>query len=402
MLFALGFITMFMIGGFTGIMHSSVPIDAQHQDTYFVVAHFHYVLIGGALFGLFAGFYFLDSEDNREALVRKSFRLHPDVHRFQPYVFPCIIGIDRSNLVGHTATTKDMVRSVESIATVGSFILGVGVLIGVLQFIHSFYSKKLKPAGKNPWDARSLEWTLSSPVKDYNFARTPIIKARDQAWENNYGSKDKHSEKEPLDDHGVHMPDRSWTPLITGFGHSLCCSVCFFINPLACRVNWSGLHRCHSRRIHFCSRSHIMGHRGSEELPFVSQGRREDFVLRKLYKFLKSMSEAATHALEHHEPVTSTGIPNKKILMWTFLGSDCMFFGTLISTHLIYRKISGTVNGTPLDIRNIFDIELTSFSTFILFASSLFMALAVSAIHKGNLKSTRWMLLGTIVFGAIF
>ena len=60
------------------------------------------------------------------------------------------------------------------------------------------------------------------------------------------------------------------------------------------------------------------------------------------------MSEAATHALEHHEPVTSTGIPNKKILMWTFLGSDCMFFGTLISTHLIYRKISGTVNGTPL------------------------------------------------------
>ena len=56
MLFALGFITMFMIGGFTGIMHSSVPIDAQHQDSYFVVAHFHYVLIGGALFGFFVDF----------------------------------------------------------------------------------------------------------------------------------------------------------------------------------------------------------------------------------------------------------------------------------------------------------------------------------------------------------
>ena len=105
------------------------------------------------------------------------------------------------------------------------------------------------------------------------------------------------------------------------------------------------------------------------------------------------MSEAAAHAIDHHEPVTSTGIPNKKVLMWAFLGSDCMFFGTLISTHLIYSKISATVNGTPLDIRNIFDIELTSFSTFILLASSLFMALAVSAIHKGNLKSTRWMLL---------
>jgi len=96
--------------------------------------------------------------------------------------------------------------------------LGVGVLIGFIQFIHAFRSKKLKPAGKNPWDARTLEWTLSSPVKEYNFARTPIIKSRDQAWENNYGPSDKHSEKEPLDDHGVHMPDRSWTPLLTGFG----------------------------------------------------------------------------------------------------------------------------------------------------------------------------------------
>ncbi|MDG1326042.1 MAG: heme-copper oxidase subunit III [Opitutales bacterium] len=114
------------------------------------------------------------------------------------------------------------------------------------------------------------------------------------------------------------------------------------------------------------------------------------------------MSEASAHALEHHEPETSTGIPNKKVLMWAFLGSDCMFFGTLISTHLIYRKISATVGGNFLDIRDIFDIELTSFSTFILLASSLFMALAVSAIHKGNLSSTRWMLFGTIIFGAIF
>lgn len=114
------------------------------------------------------------------------------------------------------------------------------------------------------------------------------------------------------------------------------------------------------------------------------------------------MSEAAAHAEEHHEPYSSTGIHPKKVLMWAFLGSDCMFFGTLISTHLIYRKISATVNGTYLDIRDVFDIELTSFSTFILLASSLFMALAVSAIHKGNLNSTRWMLFGTIVFGSIF
>jgi len=104
------------------------------------------------------------------------------------------------------------------IATIGSFILGVGIAIGVYQFLSSFFNKKLKAAGKNPWDARTLEWSLSSPVKEYNFSRTPIIKSRDQTWENNYGPRDKHSQKEPLDDHGIHMPDRSWCPLITAVG----------------------------------------------------------------------------------------------------------------------------------------------------------------------------------------
>ena len=102
------------------------------------------------------------------------------------------------NLEELIAITKGMVfEAWNQIATVSSFILGVGVFIGVLQFIHSFYSKKLKPAGKNPWDARSLEWTLSSPVKDYNFARTPIIKARDQAWKIITGKKKTVQKKSP-------------------------------------------------------------------------------------------------------------------------------------------------------------------------------------------------------------
>jgi len=104
------------------------------------------------------------------------------------------------------------------IATIAAFVLGVGIAIGIYQFVNSFFDKKLKKAGKNPWDARTLEWTLSSPVKEYNFARTPIINARDQAWENNYGPKEKHSQKEPLGDHGVHMPDHSWCPLVTAVG----------------------------------------------------------------------------------------------------------------------------------------------------------------------------------------
>jgi cytochrome o ubiquinol oxidase subunit 3 len=101
----------------------------------------------------------------------------------------------------------------------------------------------------------------------------------------------------------------------------------------------------------------------------------------------------------HHDPTTATGIPNKKVLMWTFLASDCMFFGALLSTHLIYRLHPPPGNPSP---RELFDIELTSFSTFILLMSSLMMALAVNAIQRGQLRRCRSSLLTTIVFGLIF
>jgi cytochrome o ubiquinol oxidase subunit III len=111
-------------------------------------------------------------------------------------------------------------------------------------------------------------------------------------------------------------------------------------------------------------------------------------------------AHAATATIDHHhDPTTATGIPNKKLLMWAFLASDCMFFGVLISTHLIYR-LHPPAGG--LDPKVVFSPELTSFSTFILLMSSLMMALAVTAIQKGNVKSCRWSLLTTIFFGMIF
>ncbi len=111
-------------------------------------------------------------------------------------------------------------------------------------------------------------------------------------------------------------------------------------------------------------------------------------------------STAAAGAIDHHhDPSTATGIPNKKLLWWAFLASDCMFFGALISTHLVYRINPPPGNAEPTKI---FDIELTSFSTFILLMSSLMMALAVNAIQRGQLRSMRNSLLTTIFFGCIF
>ncbi len=112
------------------------------------------------------------------------------------------------------------------------------------------------------------------------------------------------------------------------------------------------------------------------------------------------MSHAAAGAIDHHhDPSTSTGIPNKKLLMWAFLASDCMFFGSLIATHLVYRlnPIEGNANAVET-----FNIELTSFSTFILLMSSLMMALSVATIQKGQVGPMRRYLLTTIFFGLIF
>jgi cytochrome o ubiquinol oxidase subunit 3 len=112
------------------------------------------------------------------------------------------------------------------------------------------------------------------------------------------------------------------------------------------------------------------------------------------------MSHAAAGAIDpHHDPTTSTGIPNKKLFMWAFLASDCMFFGSLISTHMVYRLNPIPGNANAVDT---FNIELTSFSTFILLMSSLMMALSVAAIQKNNIQSMRRCLLTTIFFGLIF
>ncbi len=111
------------------------------------------------------------------------------------------------------------------------------------------------------------------------------------------------------------------------------------------------------------------------------------------------MDAAGITGQGHDLSDTSTGIENKKMIMWAFLSSDCMFFGTLISTHLIYRKIYPQ---GPVDPVAIFDLELTTFSTFVLLMSSFLMALAVSAMHKNQIGSFRKNCLGVILFGLIF
>ncbi|MEX0326457.1 MAG: cytochrome c oxidase subunit I [Puniceicoccaceae bacterium] len=219
MLFALGFIWMFMLGGFTGIMHSSPPVDAQQQDSYFVIAHFHYVLIGGSIFALLCGIYFWFPKVTGKLMndnVGKVF-FYTIFIGFNLAFFPMhILGMSGMPRRTHTYKAEMGWNDANFWSTIGALILGLGIAAVVLQVIYSCF--KGKPSGENPWDARTLEWETSSPPKEYNFGFTPVINARDQVWENKYGPDEKKMGKIAPGAHGIHMPDQSWWPLVVSIG----------------------------------------------------------------------------------------------------------------------------------------------------------------------------------------
>lgn len=219
MLYALGFIWMFMMGGFTGIMHSSPPVDAQQQDSYFVVAHFHYVLIGGSIFALICGIYYWFPKVTGKLLdegLGKIF-FYTIFIGFNMAFFPMhILGMTGMPRRTHTYKAEMGWADANFWSTIGALILGFGILAVLIKVAYTcFYGKKV---GEDPWDARTLEWETSSPPKPYNFAFNPIVRSRDQAWENKYGPKEKRMTKVAPGEHGIHMPDQSWWPLVVAIG----------------------------------------------------------------------------------------------------------------------------------------------------------------------------------------
>lgn len=219
MLFAVGFVWMFMMGGFTGIMHSSVPVDAQHQDSYFVIAHFHYVLIGGSIFALFSGIYYWFPKISGRMMSEWIGRIvfYTMFMGFNLAFFPMhLLGMTGMPRRTHTYKSEMGWDGANYWSTIGALILGLGVAIFIINLIYSIY--KGEKASKDPWDARTLEWKTANPPKEYNFAYTPIVHARDQAWEDKYGSEEMRMEKIAPDHHGIHMPDQSWWPLVVSVG----------------------------------------------------------------------------------------------------------------------------------------------------------------------------------------
>ena len=214
MLFALGFIAMFIIGGLSGVMHSSPPSDLQQTDTYFVVAHIHYVLFGGSILGIFAGIYYWWPKAFGKILSEKLGMLHWALMMvgmnvaFFPmhaigllgmprriYTYDAVLGLDKLNLV----------------STIGAFVIGASMLV----FLYNVWITRRsgEPAGKNPWGAPTLEWAISSPPPVYNFTVLPKIRSRMPLWRENGMDPIPDQPPEP-----VHVPGGSFWPIVTASG----------------------------------------------------------------------------------------------------------------------------------------------------------------------------------------
>ena len=219
MLYALGFIPSFVAGGVTGIMQAAAPLDYQLHDSYFIVAHFHYVIVGGVVLAILAALHLywplMFNQMLNETLGKWTF-----------WFF--FLGFHCTFFIQHFLGLMGMPRRVFTfgadqgwdtfnlISSLGAALMAIGVVILVINIIITVV--KNEKVGNDPWeDGRTLEWAIPQPVPFYNFKQTPLVRGLDTFWiEKQEGNKEGMTYAEPLSD--IHMPNNSFIPFVMTIG----------------------------------------------------------------------------------------------------------------------------------------------------------------------------------------
>lgn len=214
--YSIAFIALFTIGGISGVMHASPSVDGQHQDSYFVVAHIHYVLFGGAIMGIFAGLFYW--------FPKMTGRLLDETWGKVGFWF-LFIGMNLTFFPMHFLGLAGMPRRIYTYdADLGwdawNFVATIGVytiMVGVALFILNVFVTLRKPAtaGDDPWGGATLEWATTSPPPEHDFDVVPVVRDRDPLWYNR--DHNIPMPERPAHLH-IHMPPPSYFPLIMGIG----------------------------------------------------------------------------------------------------------------------------------------------------------------------------------------
>jgi cytochrome o ubiquinol oxidase subunit 1 len=192
MLWFMGFVTTFAVGGLTGVLMSVPAADFQFHNSLFLVAHFHNMIIGGVLFGAFAGFTYWFPKFSGFMLNERLGK-----YAFWHWIVGFLLAFIPLYILGFMGATRRLDHYDPSlgwqglfiVAGVGVAIICVGVAFQLLQVAYSFIKRKENPAGRDPWNARTLEWAMSTPPAEYVFPTIPEVTSRDQFWED---KKKKH------------------------------------------------------------------------------------------------------------------------------------------------------------------------------------------------------------------
>ena len=238
MKFAIGLIVLFTVGGLSGVTHAVAPSDTQQTDTYYIVAHFHYVLFGGAVLGIFSGFYYWWPKVFGKMLNEKL-----GSWNFWLMVIGLNLTFGPMHILGLQGQPRRMYQWTEAragegffnfafwnlIASIGSFVLAVGILIFLINVLITIRNPQKSPL--DPWNARSLEWMTTNPPKEHNFDVIPTVHHLDDFFHQKYEedvvtntmkqvrtAEEIMAEQERNADKHIHMPSPSYWPIVLAFG----------------------------------------------------------------------------------------------------------------------------------------------------------------------------------------